>query len=316
MRSAVVAAPGDIRIKDVPLPSPGAGQVRVRLEGCGICASNLPLWEGKPWFVYPAEPGAPGHEAWGRIDAVGEGVKGLLPGKRVTMLSYHGFADYDVADAEQVVELPSFLDGRSVPGEPLGCAMNIYARSGIKGGETVAVIGIGFMGAILTRMALANGCRVFALARRPYALQLASSFGATTCLMDDHQRVLNEMASHTNGQGCDVVIEATGMQWPLDLAGELTKIRGRMVIAGYHQDGPRQVNMQLWNWRGIDVINAHEREPSVYTRGIQEAISAMKIGLLDPFALYTHTFPLERIAEGFTTMQRRPEGFFKAMVSI
>lgn len=316
MRSAVVVAPGDIRIKEVPLPSPGPGQVRVRLEGCGICASSLPLWQGKPWFVYPSEPGAPGHEAWGRIDAVGEGVAGLLPGQRVTMLSYHGFAEYDVANAEEVVELPAFLDGRSVPGEPLGCAMNIYARSEFKGGETIAVVGVGFLGAILTKLALAKGCRVFALARRPYALQLVSSFGATTCLMDDHQRVLNEMASHTNGQGCDVVIEATGMQWPLDLAGELTKVRGRLVIAGYHQDGPRQVNMQLWNWRGIDVINAHERDPSVYTRGIQEAISAMQSGLLDPFALYTHTFPLERIAEGFAMMQRRPEGFFKAMVSI
>jgi len=54
------------------------------------------------------------------------------------------------------------------------------------------------------------------------------------------------------------VIEAAGQQWPLDLATELTRERGRLIIAGYHQDGPRQINMQLWNWRGLDVINAHE----------------------------------------------------------
>jgi threonine dehydrogenase-like Zn-dependent dehydrogenase len=232
------------------------------------------------------------------------------------MLSSHGFAEYDLANAEEVVEIPEFLEGRSVPGEPLGCAMNIYGRTGLKGGESVAIVGIGFLGAILTRLAVAKGCRVYALGRRPFALQLASSLGARTCLMDDHQRVLNEMASLTDGQGCDVVIEATGMQWPLDLAGELTRVRGRMVIAGYHQDGPRQVNMQLWNWRGIDVINAHERDPSVYTRGIRDAISAMQSGLLDPFALYTHTLPLERIGEGFAMMENRPEGFFKAVVSI
>jgi threonine dehydrogenase-like Zn-dependent dehydrogenase len=65
--------------------------------------------------------------------------------------------------------------------------------------------------------------------------------------------------SLTNSAFCDVVIECTGMQWPLDLAGELTRERGRLVIAGFHQDGPRQVNMFLWNWRGLDVINAHER---------------------------------------------------------
>jgi threonine dehydrogenase-like Zn-dependent dehydrogenase len=316
MRSAVFVAPRDIRMREVPIPSPGPGQVRVHLEGCGICASSLPMWEGKPWFVYPADPGAPGHEAWGRIDALGEGVDRVQRGQRVTMLSYHGFADYDLAKEEEVVAIPDFLENRSVPGEPLGCAMNIYSRTGLRGGESVAIVGIGFLGAILTRLAVAAGCRVFALGRRPYALKLAASYGARTCMMDDHQRVLKEMASLTGGRGCDVVIEATGMQWPLDLAGELTRVRGRMVIAGYHQDGPRQVNMQLWNWRGIDVINAHERDPSVYTRGIQDAISAMQSGLLDPFDLYTHTLPLERIAEGFEMMQNRPEGFFKAMVSI
>jgi threonine dehydrogenase-like Zn-dependent dehydrogenase len=288
----------------------------VRLEGCGICASSLPLWKGRPWFNYPAEPGAPGHEAWGTIDALGESVEQFKPGQRVTMLSYHGFAEYDVARAEEVVLLPPSLDGRAVPGEPLGCAMNIFSRSGIREGESVAVVGIGFMGAILTRLSLSAGARVYALSRRPYALRWAASHGACPCLMDDHERILKEMGSFTGGRGCDVVIEATGMQWPLDLAGELTRVRGRMVIAGYHQDGPRQVNMQLWNWRGIDVINAHERDPAVYTRGIQEAIRAMEADNVYPFPLCTHTFPLERMAEGFVVMQKRPEGFFKAMVSL
>ena len=71
----------------------------------------------------------------------------------------------------------------------------------------------------------------------------------------------------TGGAFCDRVIEAVGKQWPLDLAAELTRERGRLIVAGYHQDGPRQVNMQLWNWRGLDVINAHERDPEVYMRG-------------------------------------------------
>jgi hypothetical protein len=54
-----------------------------------------------------------------------------------------------------------------------------------------------------------------------------------------------------------------------DLAGELCAERGRLVIAGYHQDGMRQVNVQLWNWRGIDVINAHERDPQAYVDGMR-----------------------------------------------
>lgn len=316
MRAAVLVAPGEVRIQEADIPEPGTGQVRIRLEGCGICGSNLPMWEGRPWFKYPAEPGSPGHEAWGRIDALGKNVETIRVGERVTMLSYHGFAEFDVAMAGDVVVLPESLNGRSMPGEPLGCAMNVFSRSGIRRGDRVAVVGIGFMGAILTRLAVSAGARVYALGRRPYALKMAASYGAKTCLMDDHQRVLDEMASFTGGEGCDVVIEATGMQWPLDLAGELTRVRGRMVIAGYHQDGPRQVNMQLWNWRGIDVINAHERDPRAYTSGIHEAIRAVEDGSLDPFPLYTHTFPLERLAEGFSIMQRRPEGYFKGMVSL
>ena len=91
------------------------------------------------------------------------------------------------------------------------------------------------------------------------------------------------------------MIEAVGQQWPLDLAGELTAERGRLVIAGYHQDGPRQVNMQLWNWRGLDVINAHERDPAVYLAGMRDAAEAVAGGRLDPGTLYTNTYTLEAL---------------------
>jgi threonine dehydrogenase-like Zn-dependent dehydrogenase len=55
-------APQTVRVAETALPSPGHDEVRVRLEGCGICASNLPVWEGRPWFEYPRAAGAPGHE--------------------------------------------------------------------------------------------------------------------------------------------------------------------------------------------------------------------------------------------------------------
>ena len=74
MRAAVLAAPGQIRLERMALPEPGEGMVRVRLEGCGVCGSNLPPWEGRSWFQYPFPAGAPGHEGWGEIDAVGPKV--------------------------------------------------------------------------------------------------------------------------------------------------------------------------------------------------------------------------------------------------
>jgi len=315
MTAAVFAAPQEIELKKLPLPEPAPGEVRVRLEGCGVCASNLPVWEGRPWFEYPITPGEPGHEGWGVIDAVGRDVTNLKVGDRVTMLSYHAYATYDLAKAEAVIRLPASLDQISFPGEPLGCAMNIFRRSEIKAGQTVAIIGIGFLGALLTQLAAQAGARVIAISRRAYALEVAKQFGATeTIAMDDHYQIIDQVKALTDDEGCDCVIEAVGKQWPLDLAAELTKVRGRLIVAGYHQDGPRQVNMQLWNWRGLDVINAHERDPDIYKAGMLAAVDATTANRLNPQPLYTHAFSLDQLPEAFRMMQDRPEGYLKALI--
>lgn len=315
MRAAVLEGPGRLTIAQVPRPEPAPGQVRIRLEGCGVCASNLTPWAGPDWMTFPTPPGDLGHEGWGVIDALGEGVEGLAPGDRVAALSYRAYAEYDVADADAVVKLPGVLRGQPFPGEPLGCAMNIFRRSEVKAGQTVAIVGVGFLGALLTRLATDAGARVIAVSRRPFSLDLARRMGAAeTIPMEDHQAIIDQVHALTNGAFCDVVIEAVGKQWPLDLAAELTMERGRLVIAGYHQDGPRQINMQLWNWRGLDVINAHERDPAMYIQGVREAVEAVASGLLDPSPLYTHRFPLERLDEALDATRDRPDGFLKALV--
>ena len=315
MAAAVVTAPGELTMRDVPTPVPQKGQILVRLEGCGVCASNVPPWEGKPWFTYPMEPGALGHEGWGRVAGVGEAVEEFALGERVAMLSGHAYAEYDVADVGAVVRLPAALDGEPFPAEPLGCAMNIFRRAALRPGDTVAVVGGGFLGLLLVQLASAAGARVIALARRGSVLAVAAQAGAVhTLAMDDHWRVIEEVKSLTAGRFCDVVIEATGKPLPLDLAAELTRERGRLVIAGYHQDGPRQVNMQLWNWRGLDVINAHEREPEVYLDGMNLAIEAVQNGTRRPAPFYTHRLPLGRADEALRLCAERPEGFLKALV--
>jgi threonine dehydrogenase-like Zn-dependent dehydrogenase len=266
---------------------------------------------------FPTEPGGLGHEAWGVIDSVGEGVEALLPGDRVAALSYHGYADYDIADAGAVVKLPGALDGMPFPGEPLGCAMNITRRSGIAAGDTVGIVGIGFLGALLTQLASRLGARVIAISRRPFSLELARRLGAAEVIpMEDHWRIIDAVKALTGGDFCNCVIEAVGKQWPLDLAAELTRERGRLVIAGYHQDGPRQVNMQMWNWRGIDVINAHERDPAVYVLGIRQAVEAVTSGELDPQPLYTHRYSLDDLDAALNATRDRPEGFVKGLIQL
>src|SRR5215208_1647586 len=210
MQACVIAAPGRAALQTLELPQPGPGEVLLRLEGSGVCASSLPLWEGRSWFEYPQPAGAPGHEGWGRVAALGPGVSGVAEGDRVAALSYRAHAEYDLAAADALVRLPDALDQLAVAGEPLGCACNIFKRSQIERGQTVAIVGIGFLGALLTQLAAHAGACVLALSRRAFALELARSCGAAhTIGMDDHQRILDQVKALTEGRWCERVIEAT-----------------------------------------------------------------------------------------------------------
>jgi threonine dehydrogenase-like Zn-dependent dehydrogenase len=313
MRAAVLQGDSRAVLRHCDLPIAAAGQVRVRVEGSGVCASNLPVWEGRPWFAYPQAPGAPGHEGWGVVDALGTDVAETWLGRRVTFLSGNAYAEWDVADATQLVPLPAPLDGVPCPGEPLACAINVLKRAAVTAGEWLIVVGVGFLGAAIVRLGARAGARVIALSRRPYALDVARRLGATHTLPLT-AAVVNEVSRLTEGMLADCVIECVGAQGTLDLAAELTRTRGRLVIAGYHQDGLRQVNLQLWNWRGLDVINAHERDPAVYLRGMRRAVEATVDGTIDADPLLTHEFPLERLGEALQMTHDRPDGFMKAVI--
>ncbi|EMD83290.1 MDR/zinc-dependent alcohol dehydrogenase-like family protein [Pacificimonas flava] len=312
-----MTAPGRIEIVDAPLPEPGPGQVRIRLQGCGVCASNLGPWAGPPWMEFPTEPGAMGHEGWGLVDKIGPSVSGIEAGMRVATLSGSSFAEYDLAAEDEVLPLPQALSDQPVPGEPLGCAMNIFRRSDVQPGMTVAIVGIGFLGALLTGLCKDAGASVIAISRRDFSLDLARRYGADHVLSLGLGRAAigEAVGKLTDGAGCARVIEAVGMQDSLDLSGDLVAEGGRLVVAGYHQDGPRQVNMQMWNWKGIDVVNAHERDPAVQRRGVTEAIAAMESGRIDPAPLLTHRYALERLGDALDGARDRADGFVKAWVT-
>jgi D-arabinose 1-dehydrogenase-like Zn-dependent alcohol dehydrogenase len=195
MHAAVLTGPGALHVAAVPRPEPGPGEIRVRLEGCGVCASNLTPWAGPDWMCFPTEPGGLGHEGWGVVDAVGPGVEGLAPGDRVATLFGRSYAEFDTGPADQALRLPDSLGGQPFPGEPLGCAMNIFRRAEIAPGQTLAIIGIGFLGALLTRLATEAGARVIAISRRAYALEVARHMGAAeTIPMDDHHAIIDRGA--------------------------------------------------------------------------------------------------------------------------
>jgi threonine dehydrogenase-like Zn-dependent dehydrogenase len=309
MRAAALERPTEFIVRTVTAPRPGAKQALIRLEGCGVCGSNLAPWEGRPWFKYPIEAGAPGHEGWGYVEETGEGVNSVRRGDRVAFLSQRAFGELDLADESALVPLPPTLKDKPFPGEAIGCAVNVFRRSQIKPGESVAVVGAGFLGSLIIGLAASTGAHVAAVSRREESLDRARIMGAAETIQWIDQTV-------AAGRSFDVVIEAVGNQEALDLATSLTRERGRLIIAGYHQDGPRTVNMQLWNWRGLDVINAHERETSVYVEGIREAVDAVASGKLSLTPLLTHQYPLDHINRAFAAMRNREPGFCKAVITL
>ena len=292
----------------------GHDELLVRMEGVGLCASNIPVWEGREWFQYPLEPGTPGHEGWGTIEEKGQGVVDFQIGQRVAILQGNAFSEYLTVPAKDAVAIPAELDGIPFPGEPLGCLLNIFRRANIQKGQTVAVIGLGFLGLGLIRLCKEKGAKVLALSRRDSSLEFAARDADLCIKMDDHYRIVQNIQEHTEGKGCERVIECTGKQWPLDLATDIIGDYGKLIIAGYHQDGLRNINMQKWNWKALDVINAHERDASKYKEGIVAAIEAVKEGLINPKDLLTHEFSFGRLGEALELLRECPEGFIKGYV--
>ncbi|WP_029034357.1 MDR/zinc-dependent alcohol dehydrogenase-like family protein [Salinimicrobium terrae] len=314
-KAAVVEAPQKVTVKEVDLPEPGDREVRIKLEGSGVCASNIPVWEGRDWFDYPVTAGEPGHEGWGIIDVVGDGVKDLKKGDRVTALTYKAYATHDIAKEESVVKLPDSFAGKAFPGEPLGCAMNIFDRSDIQKEQKVAIVGSGFLGTLLVQLAKSAGAEVIAVSRREFSLETAKKAGADHLVeMDDHYKIIEKVNELTGGDFCERVIECTGKEWPLNLSIELTGTRGKLIVAGFHQDGMRSLNVQMLNWRGIDMISAHERDPQQYISGIKAAVKAVEEGKMDPYPLFTHSFSIEEMDKAYKHLTERPDGFIKALI--
>lgn len=317
MIAAVLSKPQTFTLQQTSVPEIKEDEIKIKVEGCGVCASSIPVWEGREWFQYPLEPGSPGHEGWGIVEEVGDKISNAKSGDRVAFLSFHTYAEYDKAQQNSFVKLPQQLNNIPFPGEPLGCAMNIFNRSDISKDDIVAIVGIGFLGALLCQLAKKKGAKVIAISRREYSLDFAKKYEADeTIPLSSTWEVANKIAEITNNKFCNRVIEATGKQEGIDVATEVIGEYGKMIIAGYHQDGLRKVNLQKWNWKAIDVLNAHERDALKYLSGMQAAVDAVANGTIDPQLLYTNILSLEEISKGFELTKKRPDGFMKALIKM
>jgi len=321
MRAVQVSkAGGPFEIVEREIPEPGRGQVRIKVEACGICHSDVLVKEGIwPGIAYPR---VPGHEIAGRVDAVGSDVKLWKPGQRVgvgwhgghcficgpcrrgdfvlcrnqkiTAISFDGgYAEYIVVPAEAVAAMPEELPADEAA--PLMCAgitvFNSMRNAGGRPGDLVAVQGLGGLGHLAVQYARQMGFRVVALARGKDKEPLAKKLGAHAYI-DAAAGEIGPALQNIGGArlGVATAPDAKSMS---ELVGGLAP-GGKLIVLGAPMD-PLQVSaLQL-----IPQRLAIQGWPSGTAKDSEETLEFSALSGVRPMI---ERYPLEKAAEGYERM--------------
>jgi threonine dehydrogenase-like Zn-dependent dehydrogenase len=125
--------------------------------------------------------------------------------------------------------------------------------------------------------------------------------------------VLTSCGDWQSDRRFDVVVEGSGTQPGLTLAGEMVRAHGVLSILGYHQGGPRQVDVGMWNWKAIDVVNAHVRRHADLMESMRIGLELAASGSID-LGARDSPLPLDEVDRAYTDLLEKPPGFIKAVV--
>jgi L-iditol 2-dehydrogenase len=305
VRLAVLSAPRQLDVVDEPVPEPAPGEVLLRVASCGVCASELDMWEGIADVDYPRFPG---HEVSGTVERLGPGVNRFSRGDPVAAwVTGRGFAEYVAVRAEYCFSAGA-VPLEEALAEPLACAVNAVELAAPALGDDVAIVGAGFMGNLIQKLAALRGPRELIVAdTRADALERARALGATRTIDVRHESLA--------GLDADVTFEVTGVQAGLLAAGDATRMSGKLAIVGYHQGEPRAIPLGHWNWMAFQLLNAHFRDVDTIMRGMRTGMRLLTSSRLRLDDLVTHRFPLAQVNRAFAVAAAKPAGFVKATVS-
>lgn len=314
MRYSQLVAPQRSEVKEGSEREPGPGEVAVRVSTCGVCASELHPWNDG----VGAYPHRFGHEPVGTVEAVGPGVERFSVGDRVTGLFLQAYSDLCVVDQELLLPVPDGVKDESALGEPLACLVNAARRTPIGYADRVALVGLGYMGlGMLQLLKLRGPSRIIAIDVREEAREHARQLGADEVYHPGEvpgAYQLTRWEDWESDKGLDVVVEASGTQPGLTLAGKLVRAHGLLSILGFHQGGDRHVDVEMWNWKAIDVVNAHVRRREDLMESMRIGLELEAKGLIDVGGLVTHRFTLDAVDQAYAALRDKPEGFIKAIV--
>ena len=332
MRALSVESTGDpprLAVVDVPEPSPGPGEVLVRVAACGFCHHDRAVMAGvlrrgvKPGVVL-------GHEISGVVEEAGAGVAGVRPGDRVASLLTNacgacdrcrngrehrcrngegighgrdgGFAEKLVLSQHSLVPVPEGLD--LVPASLLACPMGVAldaveSTAAAQAGETVVVTGAGGgLGVHAVQTAAALGCRVLAVTSSPGKADRLRGYGASEVLETGGLDFAELVMALTGDEGADVVIDTVGSVLFPSTLRSLGQF-GRLVLLGEVAGGRMSINPAEIIFRDAKVLGAS----GVSRRAVEQAGVIAAGGRVTP--VIDQVLPLEGAAEAFELLSNR-----------
>ncbi|WP_031004036.1 zinc-dependent alcohol dehydrogenase [Streptomyces sp. NRRL F-5727] len=315
-RAVLVERPGVHRLVVRPRPSPGPGEVLVRVFAAGICLSDREVYEGRraPGFVrYPV---VPGHEWSGTVEAVGAGVDRNLVGRPCVAEGFRccgrcgrcrdgetslctagyaetgftepgAFADRLVVPARLLHLLPERADLRAAALLEPAAVVAAAVRAGRpRPGERTAVVGAGTLGLLATQwLAASSPAALTVIDPRAARAERARDFGAT--------RVLDPAAATAAHGEFDLVVETAGAPTTAASACLLARRGGRVVLTGMFAEGATGIDPVHLSLNQLELRSVFGAPSAAWA----DAVRAFATGLLDPAPLVTHEFPLDRFAE-------------------
>jgi L-iditol 2-dehydrogenase len=338
MLAAVYHGPNDLRVQDVELPSPGSGELLVKVLGASICGTDLRILHGNHRLYPPGTIRIPGHEVVGTIAELGQGVNGYVVGQRVFCAPNAGCghcrqcvsgnnnlcANYDALGvtrdggfAEYVlIPANSVRQGNVIPispdvdpavaalMEPFACVLRGQRALHIQPGEVVLVIGAGPIGVMHTKLAKARGAgHVITSDPIPERAAQAERMGADRAVnpsSEDLKSVVDEISA---GRGADAIIVAAPVHAAQESALDLAAIGGRInFFGGLPKDRPTiTFDSNLVHYKEL-VVTA---TTACSTADCWQAAEIVSSGLVDLSDLVSQRFPLNEALQAFAAAENR-----------
>lgn len=325
MRQIIMTGPGRSEIINVPIPAINDQQLLVKVTLTGICHSEL-----YPWSI--AQAGTTfGHESIGVVAKVGRNVTGFHEGDRVTGLGGGGYREYIVMEPAKTCHVPDNLRDEDAIVEPLACLLSGAVKMvPVTPGDPIAVVGAGYMGlGMISLFRMMGYGDIVAIDPREEARENAKAFGASDVYSPDaipKEFLLNWQTIGTPdltrdghktdifGMGFPNVMEFTGTESGLRLAGDLVCAHGRLGIGGYHNDGSRSIDYKLWNFKALTSINCHERRIEYEATLCHRCLMLLSRGLWKFTGVTRHIYDMEEFDKSQLDMQDHRDGFIKGAV--